>query len=128
MLHVKSSCSFDNGTVLETHRNPPVEDVHKFRTVIPPPATGETFFLKNSNNLNFSVSNFDGHSLLGFMHVVTVGQGHFVTSHLGDNMASVTWATKVSTKWVDQIDPLTDIFEGVTIFVVWLGRFAPFAK
>ena len=56
------------------------------------------------------------------------GQGHFVTSHLGDNMASVTWATKVSTKWVDQIDPLTDIFEEVSIFVVWLGRFAPFAK
>ena len=39
------------------------------------------------------------------------GQGHFVTSYLGDNMASVTWATKVSTKWVDQIDQLTDIFE-----------------
>ena len=56
------------------------------------------------------------------------GQGHFVTSHLGDNMASVTWATKVSTKWVDQIDQLTDIFEEVSIFVVWLGRFAPFAK
>ena len=33
-----------------------------------------------------------------------MGQGHFVTSHLGDNMASVTWATKVSTKWVDQIE------------------------
>ena len=41
---------------------------------------------------------------------VQVGQGHFVTSHLGENMASVTWATKVSTKWVDQIDQLTDIF------------------
>ena len=27
-----------------------------------------------------------------------MGQGHFVTSHLGDNMASVPWATKVSTK------------------------------
>ena len=56
------------------------------------------------------------------------GQGHFVTSHLGNNMASVTWATKVSTKWVDQIDQLIDIFEEVSIFVVWLGRFAPFAK
>ena len=55
-------------------------------------------------------------------------QGHSVTSHLGDNMASVTWVTKVSTKWVDQIDQLTDIFEEVSIFVVWLGRFAPFAK
>ena len=53
------------------------------------------------------------------------GQGQFVTSHLGDNMASVTWATKVSTKWVDQ---LTDIFKEVSIFVVRLGRFAPFAK
>ena len=56
------------------------------------------------------------------------GQGHFVTNHLGDNMASVTWATKVSTKWGDQIDQLTDIFEEVSMFVVWLGRFAPFAK
>ena len=56
------------------------------------------------------------------------GQGHFVNSHLGMNMASVTWATKVLTKWVDQIDELTDIFEEVSIFVVWLGRFAPFAK
>ena len=57
-----------------------------------------------------------------------MGQGHFVTSHLGDNMASVTWATKVSTKWVDQIDQLTYTFKEVSIFVVWLGRFAPFAK
>ena len=57
-----------------------------------------------------------------------MGQGHFVTSHLGDNMASVTWATKVLTKWVDQIDQLTDIFRGVSIFVLWLGRFAPLAK
>ena len=57
-----------------------------------------------------------------------VGQGHFVTSQLGDNMASISWATKVSTKWVDQIDQLTDIFKEVSIFVVWLGRFAPFAK
>ena len=40
---------------------------------------------------------------------LVLGQGHFVTSHLGDNMASVTWATKVSTKWVDQIDQLTYI-------------------
>ena len=56
------------------------------------------------------------------------GQGHFVTSHLGVNMASVTWATEVSTKWVDQIEQLTDIFEEVSIFVVWLGLFAPFAK
>ena len=56
------------------------------------------------------------------------GQGHFITGHLGNNMASVTWATKVSTKSVDQIDQLTDIFEKVTIFVEWLGRFAPFAK
>ena len=39
-------------------------------------------------------------------------------------MASVTWATKVSTKWVDQIDQLPDIFEEVDIFVVWLGRVA----
>ena len=46
------------------------------------------------------------------------GQGHFVTSHLGDNMESVTWATKVSTKWVDQIDQLTGTFEEVTIFDV----------
>ena len=45
--------------------------------------------------------------------------------HMGDNMASVT---KVSTKWVDQIDKLTDIFEEVSIFGVWLSRFAPFAK
>ena len=59
---------------------------------------------------------------------VLTGQGHFVTSHLGDNMASVTWATKVSTKWVDQIDQLLGIFEEINIFVVWLGRFAPFAK
>ena len=43
-------------------------------------------------------------------------------------MASVTWATKVSTKWVDQFDQLTDIFEEVSTFVEWLGRFAPFAK
>ena len=56
------------------------------------------------------------------------GQGHFVTSHLGDNMASVLWPTKVSIKWVDQIDQSTDIFEEVSIFVVWLGHFAPFAK
>ena len=56
------------------------------------------------------------------------GQGHFVTSHLGNNMASVTWATKVSTKWVDEGDQLTDIFKEVSLFVVWLGRFAPFAK
>ena len=63
-----------------------------------------------------------------FEHVITEGQGHFVTSHLGDNMASVKWATEVSTKWVDQIDQLTDIFKEVSIFVVWLGRFAPFAK
>ena len=40
------------------------------------------------------------------------GQGHFVTSHLGENMASITWATKVSTKWVDQIDQLTYIWRG----------------
>ena len=60
--------------------------------------------------------------------VAPTGQGHFVTSHLGDNMASVTWATKVSTKWVDQIGQLTDILKEVSIFVVWLGRFAPFAK
>ena len=52
------------------------------------------------------------------------GQGHFVTCHLGDKMASVTWATKVSTKWVDQIDQLTDIIEEVSIFVVWLGPLA----
>ena len=48
-----------------------------------------------------------------------MGQKHF--SKLGDNMASVTWATKVSTNWVDQIDQLTDIFEEDSIFVVWLG-------
>ena len=29
-----------------TRRWPPVEDVHKFRSVIPPVATGETFFWK----------------------------------------------------------------------------------
>ena len=45
------------------------------------------------------------------------GQGHFVTSHSGDNMASVTWATKVLTNWVDQIEQLTDIFEEVSMFV-----------
>ena len=56
------------------------------------------------------------------------GQKHIVTSHLGDNMGSVTSATKMSTKWFDQIDQLTDIFEDASIFVVWLGRFAPFAK
>ena len=33
--------------------------------------------------------------------------------------------TKVSTEWVDQI---TDKFKEVSIFVVWLSRFAPFAK
>ena len=60
--------------------------------------------------------------------LVIMGQEHFVTSHLGDNMRSVTWATKVSTKWVDQIDQLTDILKEVIIFVVWLGRFSPFAK
>ena len=65
---------------------------------------------------------------LTFFDMSLSGQGHFFTSHLGNNMASVTWATKVSTNWVDQIDQLTDIFEGVSIFVVWLGRFAPFAK
>ena len=55
-----------------------------------------------------------------FIHLfVQQGQGHFVTSHLGDNMASVTWAIT---------NQLTDIFEEVSIFVVWLGRFAPFAK
>ena len=57
-----------------------------------------------------------------------MGQGHFVTSRLGDIMASVTWVTKVSTKWVDQIDELPDIFEEVSIVVVRLGRFAPFVK
>ena len=60
--------------------------------------------------------------------VFAEGQGLFVTSHLGEKMASVTWATEVSTKWVDQIDQLTDIFEEVSIFVEWLGRFALFAK
>ena len=55
-------------------------------------------------------------------------QGHFVTSHLGDNMVSVTWATKMSTKWVDLFDELTDIVKEVSLFVLWLGRFAPFAK
>ena len=57
-----------------------------------------------------------------------IGQRHFVTSHLGDKMASVTWARKVSTRRADQIDQLTDIFKEVSIFVVWLGRFAPFVK
>ena len=49
------------------------------------------------------------------MHVsvFSSGQGHFVTSHLDDNMASVTWATKVLTEWVDQIDQITDIVEEV---------------
>ena len=61
-------------------------------------------------------------------YIALVGQDHFVTSFLGDNMASVTWATKVLTKWVDQIDQSSDIFEEVTKFVKWLGRFAPFAK
>ena len=46
-----------------------------------------------------------------------MGQGHFLTSHLGDNMASVIWATKVSTEWVDQIDHLTDIFKEISIRV-----------
>ena len=47
------------------------------------------------------------------------GQGNFVTSHFGDNMASVTWATTVSSEWVDQIDELPDIFEEVSIFGVY---------
>ena len=55
---------------------------------------------------------FDQH-----LEKVQKGQGHLVTSHLGDNMASVTWATKVSTKWVDQIDQLTNLFEGVSILL-----------
>ena len=70
----------------------------------------------------------DGEGERAYTAYAPQGQGHFVTSHLGDYMASVTWATKVSTKWVDQIDQLTDIFEEVSKFVVWLGRFAPFAK
>ena len=57
-----------------------------------------------------------------------MGQGHFVTSNMGGNMASITWATKVSTKWVDQIDQLTDMFEEVSTFDVWLCHSAPFAK
>ena len=34
----------------------------------------------------------------GVLVASQVGQGHFVTSHLGNKMASVTWATKMSTK------------------------------
>ena len=64
----------------------------------------------------------------GISGVCTLGQRHFVTSHFGDNMASVTWATKVSTEWPDQIDQLTDIFKEVSLFVEWLSRLAPFAK
>ena len=79
-------------------------------------------------NQNFDPSCFYPIQKLGVSTRGLTGQGHFVTSHLGDDKASVTWATKVSTKWVDQIDQLTDIFEEVSIFVVWIGRFAPFAK
>ena len=50
------------------------------------------------------------------------GQGHFVTSHFGDNMASVTWATKVSAKWVDQ---LFDIVDEVSLFVVFASLPSP---
>ena len=57
----------------------------------------------------------------GSAPILVPGQGHFVTSHLGDNLASVTRATKVSTIWVDQFDQLPDIFKEVSIFVVWLG-------
>ena len=34
----------------------------------------------------------------------------------------------MSTKWVDQVNQLTDIFKEVSIFVVWLGRFASSAS
>ena len=61
-------------------------------------------------------------------HIRHAGQGHLVTSHFSDSMASVTWATKVSTKYVDQIDQIIDIIKEVSIFAVWLGRFALFAK
>ena len=47
---------------------------------------------------------------------------------LSANRYNLFGAAKVSTKWVDQIDQLTDIFKEVSICVVWLGRFAPFAK
>ena len=78
---------------------------------------------------NFSACVTDcGSDVVHATVVSAEGPGHFVNSRLGDNMASVTWATKVSTKWVDQIDQLTDIFEEVSNFVAWLGRFAPFAK
>ena len=85
-------------------------------------------FRANVSTGNGAFRALDHQQHLGPKQSDFLGQGHFVTSHSGDNMASVTWATKVSTKWVDQIDQLTDIFEEVSIFVVWLGRFAPFAK
>ena len=72
-----------------------------------------------SSCLYFVFEDFDNilyHKLLvlNAMGLAQMGRGHFFTSHFGNNLASVTWATKVSTKWVDQIDHLTDIFKGVT--------------
>ena len=46
-------------------------------------------------------------------------------------MLSAKWDLQkghLPTKWVDQKDQFTDIFKEVSLFVVWLGRFAPFAK
>ena len=70
------------------------------------------------------------HNALCYPYFVDLssGQGLFVTSHFGDIMASVTWPAKVSTRRVDQIDQITDKFEENSIFVLWLSRFAPFAK
>ena len=45
------------------------------------------------DNVSFGTGEAANTRMLG-----TRGQGRFVTSNLGDNMASVTWATKVSTK------------------------------
>ena len=116
--------------VLETHRNPPVdhrwlpvEDVHKFRSVIPLLATGETF-LKNSNNSNFSASNFDGHSFLGFTHVFV----NFSTQKLD-------FIVKLFSKFIDfdvskyrsQLDSRVDLNPMVFAkFALFLGLFVAF--
>ena len=60
----------------------------------------------HSNSRNKCVNSRKYHNVghTRCMHARPHRHKDLVTSHLGNNMASVTWATKVSTKWFDQID------------------------
>ena len=51
------------------------------------------------------------------------GSGTFCHQPFGQQFGVGHMGNKVSTKWVDQIDQITDIFKEVSIFVVLLGRF-----